>query len=274
MQDRELPVTKAGAATDFGSELEPVVPFGPQSSAFHKRRPWGGRPMLSRSAGCCRTKSVRRGKVRDLGEDKRPADRHRLALPFALCVIGLVAGCGRTRHGAPVPVPASVTSRTTQTVVPPHATLAPTVPARDQVVAAAQRFADVARQCAANPGTPCDLSGIAGPPESTAFEQKMADLASRGLRVRLTPTSRLVIDSVNVGDPPTQATLEVCQVDADVVYTPGAGPGGQDVIYNNAVTTYRNTWSFRLDRVGGGHWKLYTSTRTSQASGAACQPAS
>jgi hypothetical protein len=117
------------------------------------------------------------------------------------------------------------------------------------------------------------LSGVAGPPEAAAFAQKMAGLATHGLKVRLMPASHLVIDSVSIDDPTMQATVAVCQVDADVVYTPGAGPGGQDVVYNNAVDSYHSTWVFHLDPPGGTEWKLYMSTRTGQSTGATCAPA-
>jgi hypothetical protein len=117
------------------------------------------------------------------------------------------------------------------------------------------------------------MSAVAGPPEVAAFAQKMAGLATHGLKVRLMPVSRLVIGSVSIDDPSAQATATVCQVDADVVYTPAAGPSGQDVIYNNAVTSYHNTWVFHLDPSGGTQWRLYSDTRTSQSVGATCASA-
>ncbi|MHB8665452.1 MAG: hypothetical protein ACYDH6_22430 [Acidimicrobiales bacterium] len=87
------------------------------------------------------------------------------------------------------------------------------------------------------------------------------------------PASHLVVGSVTIDEPPTLATATICEVDANVVYTPGAGPGGQDIIYNNAVNSYHETWVFHLDPPGGSQWKLYNSTRTGQSTGATCIPA-
>jgi hypothetical protein len=187
-----------------------------------------------------------------------------------LAVAALLLGCTAATHDAtrldPVPV-----ARSTPPTAP--ATLTTVASVRAQVVAAANRFAVLARQCATRPAKPCDLSDVAGPPEVVAFAQKMAGLATHGLKVRLMPASRLAIGSVSVDDPTAQATVAVCQVDADVVYTPAAGPSGQDVVYNNAVNSYHNTWVFHLDPSGGTHWKLYSDTRTSESVGATCASA-
>jgi hypothetical protein len=185
-------------------------------------------------------------------------------------VTALLAGCGGGHHGAQLD-PVSGQASTSLTTSP--STTVSLAPGRQAVVDAANRFYALTGQCAANPASPCDLSAVAGPPESAAFAQKMAALATHGLKVRPMPASHLVIDSVTIANPPTQATVAVCQVDADVVYTPGAGPNGQDVIYNNAVDSYQNTWVFQLNPAGGSQWKLYSDTRTGQSTGATCAPA-
>lgn len=186
-----------------------------------------------------------------------------------LTVVALLAACGSASHTAPpTSGPPQVSTSTSL-----HTTTAAATLVRQQVVDAANRFYAATGKCATSPATPCDVSAVAGPPEAAAFAQKMAGLATRGLKVRLTPASHLVIDSVTIATPPTQATVSVCQVDADVVYTPGAGPGGQDVIYNNAVDSYQETWVFHLDAANGTQWKLYSDSTTSQSAGATCAPA-
>ena len=241
----------------------------PSAAPVHECRPWGGRPMHRRSWHH-RTESAPCVDVRDRGWGHRSVGLRSLRLAAVVSAIALLAGCGQSHHaaprsvGTPGPEPASNLAKTTTTT---------TVVIRDLVAATANNVFALTGQCATNPGAPCDVSSVAGPPESVAFAQKMAGLAKRGLKVRLMPASHLVIDSVSVDAAATQATVGVCEVDANVVYTPGAGPGAQDVIYNNAVSTYHETWSFHLDPPGGSRWKLYMSTRTDQSSGSACAPA-
>ena len=66
---------------------------------------------------------------------------------------------------------------------------------------------------------------------------------------------RYVIESVKLNDDESQATAVVCIADGSKLVQPGAGPGGANVIVDDAYTSGRSSWDLRLDP--DGQWRAY-----------------
>jgi hypothetical protein len=66
---------------------------------------------------------------------------------------------------------------------------------------------------------------------------------------------RYVIESVKLNDDESQATAVVCIADGSKLVQPGAGPGGANVIVDDAYTSGRSSWDMRLDP--DGQWRAY-----------------
>lgn len=122
-----------------------------------------------------------------------------------------------------------------------------------------------------NPAAPCDLSSVALPPETTVEAQTLQSLAAKHLRARPSPQTKLIDESVIIAPSATEATVRVCDIDADILYTPGAGPNGQDVIYNDTVGADRSDWTLKLD---SGRWKVAEVRNLQHWNAATCPPAS
>jgi hypothetical protein len=146
-----------------------------------------------------------------------------------------------------------------------------TVAIADRVTAATQAYVAATRACLTNPGAPCDLSSVALPPETTVEEQSLRSLAAKHLRARPSPQTKLIDESVTVAPSATEATVRVCDIDADILFTPGAGPNGQDVIYNDTVGADRADWTLKLDN---GRWKVAEVRNLQHWNAATCPPAS
>ena len=76
-----------------------------------------------------------------------------------------------------------------------------------------------------------------------------------GYTVRDRDKFRYVVESVAVQPDGKRATAMVCIADGSKLVKPGAGPGGVDVIIDDAYTSGRESWDMRLDP--DGKWRAY-----------------
>ena len=76
-----------------------------------------------------------------------------------------------------------------------------------------------------------------------------------GYTVRNRDQFRFVIEKVSVSPSGVQAAVLVCIADGSDLVKPGAGPGGADVIVDDAYTSGRASWDVRLDT--DGVWRAY-----------------
>jgi hypothetical protein len=66
---------------------------------------------------------------------------------------------------------------------------------------------------------------------------------------------RYVIESVSLSPDLRQATVTVCSADGSKLVLPRAGPGGADVVVDDAYVSGRAAWDMRLDP--DGVWRVY-----------------
>jgi len=164
------------------------------------------------------------------------------------------------------------TATSTAALSPPTSPPTTTEPSlRDQLITAHKAYETAYTRCAANPGT-CDVSSVvvAGSPAAAGVASFMAELAHDGLRGRQGPGTYYVYEGFAAANTGTQAVLQVCAVDANVIVKPGSGPDGQDVIVNDRVDSDLGVWTFRIS---GSTWRLYSSAVISQWKGSnRCPP--
>lgn len=76
-----------------------------------------------------------------------------------------------------------------------------------------------------------------------------------GYTVRNRDQFRFVVESVTLNPDGLAASATVCIADGSDLVHPGAGPGGADVIVDDAYTSGRSAWDMRLDP--DGKWRAY-----------------
>ena len=76
-----------------------------------------------------------------------------------------------------------------------------------------------------------------------------------GYTVRNRDQFRFVVEGVTLSPDGLTATATVCIADGSDLVHPGAGPGGADVIVDDAYTSGRSAWDLRLDH--DGQWRAY-----------------
>lgn len=76
-----------------------------------------------------------------------------------------------------------------------------------------------------------------------------------GYTVRNRDQFRFVVEGVTLSPDGLTATATVCIADGSDLVHPGAGPGGADVIVDDAYTSGRSAWDMRLDP--DGQWRAY-----------------
>src|SRR5262245_25312142 len=163
-------------------------------------------------------------------------------LGVGLVVALSVGGCNGSGEGS--------TTTTTTTTVAPTTTLDP-VAAEEAAVSEAAEQARLARtQAFIHLDDPAAIAALdqyyAGDGTARAeVDQSLEDLRTEGWHVRPHPTipEALTVEQITFtdGPPPTRADLVVCVVDSAIIFEPGAGPDGGDVIVNDVVGAFRST---------------------------------
>ncbi len=85
--------------------------------------------------------------------------------------------------------------------------------------------------------------------------QRITEWNAAGYAVRDRDNFRYVIEQVELNADATQATVLVCIADGSKLVIPGAGPGGVDVVVDDAYVSGRENWDVRLDT--DGVWRPY-----------------
>ena len=184
---------------------------------------------------------IRPGRDRYPGRDR---DEHRFVVGGPDHAIG-------RHHDEPLPAP------TTSTTTAAPATTTTVVSADELAVRAAWKGWLTAGEACTLDARNCDRATLANYMAGTALSNslKATDaLLAKGWRGRTGPggiDDRYRIESVTITR--DNAIVQYCQYDEGVLYDPGAGPGGSDVIINDAVASRRSRAVFtRPD----GIWKV------------------
>ena len=104
----------------------------------------------------------------------------------------------------------------------------------------------------------CDPSTLSVARAGPLLERNMAraqEWNASGYTVRNRDQFRFVVEAVALSADGLSATATVCIADGSELVHPGAGPGGADVIVDDAYTSGRSAWDMRLDP--DGKWRAY-----------------
>lgn len=104
----------------------------------------------------------------------------------------------------------------------------------------------------------CDPSTLSVARAGPLLERNVARVQewnAAGYTVRNRDQFRFVVESVTLGSDGRTASATVCIADGSDLVHPGAGPGGADVIVDDAYTSGRSAWDMRLDP--DGKWRAY-----------------
>ena len=104
----------------------------------------------------------------------------------------------------------------------------------------------------------CDLSTLAVARAGPLLVRNVARIQewnSAGYTVRNRDQFRYVVELVAIKPDGVSASAVVCIADGSDLVHPGAGPGGADVIIDDAYTSGRSAWDMRLDP--DGQWRVY-----------------
>jgi hypothetical protein len=174
-----------------------------------------------------------------------------------LVVALFVHGCNGQGEGT-----VTTTTTTTTTTAAPTTTLDP-LAVEEAAVSEAAEQARMARSNAfinLDDPTAIDALGLYYVLDGSALAEVhlgIQDLVEGGWRVRPNPTvpETLTVEDVTFDNPsaPTGAELVVCIVDSAVIYEPGTGPDGGDVIVDDSVVARRSVYEMTKD---GDAWKL------------------
>lgn len=104
----------------------------------------------------------------------------------------------------------------------------------------------------------CDPSTLSVARAGPLLERNVARVQewnAAGYTVRKRDQFRYVVESVTLNADGLTASATVCIADGSDLVHPGAGPGGADVIVDDAYTSGRSAWDMRLDP--DGKWRAY-----------------
>jgi hypothetical protein len=104
----------------------------------------------------------------------------------------------------------------------------------------------------------CDPSTLAVARAGDLLSQNTARINewnADGYTVRDRDHFRYVVESVSLQPDLNRATATVCIADGSKLVKPGAGPGGADVVVDDAYTSGRAAWDMRVD--SDGRWRAY-----------------
>ncbi len=102
---------------------------------------------------------------------------------------------------------------------------------------------------------PATLSVARAGPLLERNTARVQEWNAAGYTVRNRDQFRFVVEGVTLGPDGLTATATVCIADGSDLVHPGAGPGGADVIVDDAYTSGRSAWDMRLDP--DGQWRAY-----------------
>ena len=186
---------------------------------------------------------------------------HRSAPAVTGTQVAIVTSTASSSAARTTPLAATTTSPspapTTSTTTAAPATTTTVVSADELAVRAAWKGWLTAGEACTLDARNCDRATLANYMAGTALSNslKATDaLLAKGWRGRTGPggiDDRYRIESVTITR--DNAIVQYCQYDEGVLYDPGAGPGGSDVIINDAVASRRSRAVFtRPD----GIWKV------------------
>lgn len=145
--------------------------------------------------------------------------------------------------------PTSSTSTTTTTAPP----ASPEDDVRASIALAQQTFSDclvAMPQC-----DPATLSVARAGPLLERNAARVQEWNAAGYTVRNRDQFRYVVETLTLNPDGMTASATVCIADGSELVHPGAGPGGADVIVDDAYTSGRSSWDIRLDP--DGQWRAY-----------------
>jgi|JI10StandDraft_1071094.scaffolds.fasta_scaffold646427_1 hypothetical protein len=102
---------------------------------------------------------------------------------------------------------------------------------------------------------PATLSVARAGPLLERNTARVQEWNAAGYTVRNRDQFRFVVEGVTLSPDGLMATATVCIADGSDLVHPGAGPGGVDVIVDDAYTSGRSAWDMRLDP--DGQWRAY-----------------
>ena len=153
----------------------------------------------------------------------------------------------------------SIITSTTSTSTSTNSTTSSEPPAspeddiRAAIALAQQTFSDclvAMPQC-----DPATLSVARAGPLLERNVARVQEWNADGYTVRNRDQFRFVVERVTLSPDGLTATATVCIADGSDLVHPGAGPGGADVIVDDAYTSGRSAWDMRLDP--DGKWRAY-----------------
>lgn len=145
----------------------------------------------------------------------------------------------------------STSSTSTSTTSAPPAS--PEGDIRAAIALAQQTFSDclvAMPQC-----DPATLSVARAGPLLERNVARVQEWNAAGYTVRNRDQFRFLVEGVTLSPDGLTATATVCIADGSDLVHPGAGPGGADVIVDDAYTSGRSAWEMRLDP--DGQWRAY-----------------
>jgi hypothetical protein len=146
----------------------------------------------------------------------------------------------------------SSTSTTTSTTAAPPTTVAPAVLAEMAVRASVDDAVAAFSECVlALPN--CDVESLAATRSGELLRinsERISEWSAAGYAIRNRESFRYVIEEVEFAPDLTRATALVCIADGTVLFIPGAGPGGADVIVDDSYVSGREAWDVHLDPDG------------------------
>ena len=199
---------------------------------------------------------------------------HRSATPVTSAQVVIATSTASSSTAPTTPLAATTTS----SAPAPTANTTTAAPAATTTVASADELAVratwkgwlMAGEACTVDAKNCDRSSLANYMAGAALSNKLKavdTLSQKGWGVRKGPggiDDRYKVDSVTIAA--DEATVQYCELDEGVTFDPGAGPGGADVIINDAVASHR---SGALLTRSAGVWKVTGFTPDHQEEGRA-----
>jgi hypothetical protein len=151
----------------------------------------------------------------------------------------------------------STSTSSTPTTQVKTTTIAPTANVESDVRAAVDAAAKAFSAClTALPN--CDVASLAATRAGDTLAintKRITEWNAAGYVIRDRDRFRYVIESVEIAADSKSATAMVCYADGSKLVRPGAGPGGADVVVDDAYGSAHEAWDMRLDADGG--WRMY-----------------
>lgn len=193
---------------------------------------------------------------------------HRLPRAFAAAfMLACAPACSSKaapKPDAPTVSPAAATAsttsttsvRTTSSAASTTTSIAP--PSPEQAIRAAVALAEETFSSCLVAMPNCDPQTLAVARGGPLLERNVARIRewnADGQTVRNRDKFRYVVEAVTIAPDGRQAAVIVCIADGSVRLKPGVGPGGADVVVDDAFVSGRSSWDMRLDP--DGVWRAH-----------------